>query len=117
MKKETQNSMAEMPESNAERGSRKFPGYAVGASSFTARRTNSSQDNGNIMEAVVARNNMMEAYKRVTANKGSAGIDEMEVQELNVIYQIDIVEIPKLIVVRKRGKFPNYGRKKYREEK
>jgi hypothetical protein len=34
-----------------------------------------------------------------------------------VIYQIDIVEIPKLIVVRKRGKFPNYGRKKYREEK
>lgn len=34
------------------------------------------------MEAVVERENMVAAYKRVVFNKGSAGIDEMTVEDL-----------------------------------
>jgi RNA-directed DNA polymerase len=82
MKKETQNSMAEMPESNAGLGSRKLSFNAVGASSFTAKRENSSLGGRTIMEAVVAKDNMGRAYRRVVGNKGAAGVDEMEVQEL-----------------------------------
>lgn len=35
-----------------------------------------------MMEAVVERNNMLAAYKRVVANKGAAGVDNMPVEDL-----------------------------------
>jgi len=35
-----------------------------------------------LMELVVSRDNMMAAYRRVVSNKGSAGIDEMSVEDL-----------------------------------
>jgi RNA-directed DNA polymerase len=67
---------------------------------------------------VVARNNMMEAYKRVTANKGSAGIDEMEVQELKDYINQNWIELKrKLLEGRyrpqpvKRVEIPKPGRK------
>ncbi len=34
------------------------------------------------MEAVVARENLLDAYSRVMSNKGSAGVDEMTVEQL-----------------------------------
>lgn len=39
-------------------------------------------DTSNLMEKILARNNMIKAYKRVKANKGSHGIDGMSVDEL-----------------------------------
>jgi RNA-directed DNA polymerase len=67
-----------MPESSG----RNLQGYGVGASSGTARRDNSSQRTDKLMEAVVGRGNMLEAYKRVAGNKGAAGIDAMGIEEL-----------------------------------
>lgn len=34
------------------------------------------------LEAILERNNLNQAWKRVVANKGSAGVDGMEVQDL-----------------------------------
>jgi len=44
---------------------------------------NNAKDNtSNLMEKILARDNMMKAYKRVLANKGSHGVDGMKVDEL-----------------------------------
>ena len=42
-------------------------------------------DSERLMDAVVERENMTAAYKRVVGNKGSAGIDNMPVEELKVL--------------------------------
>ena len=39
------------------------------------------------MEAVVARQNMLRAYEQVESNKGSAGVDQISVEELNPYLQ------------------------------
>jgi RNA-directed DNA polymerase len=52
------------------------------ASSLTAKRDNSSQKTQDLMEAVVERENMFKALRRVKANKGSAGIDGIPVEAL-----------------------------------
>jgi RNA-directed DNA polymerase len=52
------------------------------ASSLTATRDNSSQKIQNLMEAVVERENMFKALRRVKANKGCAGIDRIAVEAL-----------------------------------
>lgn len=62
-----------------ERNSR-WPGR--GASNSTARRENSHPKDRRLMEAVVARENMVKALHRVEKNKGAAGVDEMTVGEL-----------------------------------
>jgi len=41
-----------------------------------------NQWNDGLMDQIVSRENMTEAYKRVLRNKGSGGIDEMEVEDL-----------------------------------
>jgi len=55
---------------------------AVGASSVTATRSRSSSERVRLMEAVVERENMKMAYRRVVANKGSSGVDGMRVEDL-----------------------------------
>lgn len=40
------------------------------------------RSDGGLMEQIVSRENMTRAYKRVVGNKGSAGIDGMQVEEL-----------------------------------
>ena len=50
--------------------------------SSKAGRENAGSGNEHLMEAVLARNNVQEALKRVTRNKGSPGIDGMRVEEL-----------------------------------
>ena len=57
-------------------------GSGVGASSVTARRDHDCGDGDGLMEAVVGRENMTAAYKRVAGNRGSAGVDRMSVEEL-----------------------------------
>ena len=61
-------------------------GEAVSSSSQGSCRSSSSSETGalaqNLMEAVVAADNMRQALKRVRSNKGSPGIDAMTVASL-----------------------------------
>jgi len=82
MTKETQNSMAEMPDPIAEGSGRKPRSAGDGASSVTTREENVSQERERLMEVVVERGNMSAAYKRVVGNKGAPGVDGMNVDEL-----------------------------------
>jgi RNA-directed DNA polymerase len=66
---------------------RKLRGTGVGAPSVTARKENNCQGSKQWMEAVVERGNMIAAYKRVVGNKGSAGVDGKEVDELKPYLQ------------------------------
>jgi RNA-directed DNA polymerase len=74
--------MAEMPESRPEGSGRKSREYGKGASSGTARRETVRPEELQLMEAVVARENLLDAYSRVMSNKGAAGVDEMPVEQL-----------------------------------
>jgi RNA-directed DNA polymerase len=59
------------------------PGTASGGVSASGTYAGrSGADEPDMMERVVETGNMWEAYKRVVANKGSAGVDEMTVAEL-----------------------------------
>jgi RNA-directed DNA polymerase len=54
----------------------------AGASRGTARRGHSGPETVQLMEAVVERENMFAAWKRVKANRGAAGVDGMTVAAL-----------------------------------
>ena len=82
MAKETQNSMAEMPDPNPEDSGRKPRSTGIGASSVATREENVYQERERLMEVVVERGNMSAAYKRVVRNKGASGVDGMNVDEL-----------------------------------
>jgi group II intron reverse transcriptase/maturase len=82
MTKETQNSMAEMPDPIPEESGRKPRWSGVGASNVTTREENVRQERERLMEVVVERSNMSVAYKRVVGNKGASGVDGMSVDEL-----------------------------------
>ena len=56
---------------------------AVGVSKSTASQNNLSPREHQLMEEVLTKENMSTAMKRVEANKGAAGIDDMSVDELN----------------------------------
>ena len=73
---------AGMRDALAERGGRNLPVAAGGASSGTARKEHPCTGTENLMEAVVERENMLNAYRRVVGNKGSAGVDAVGVDEL-----------------------------------
>jgi RNA-directed DNA polymerase len=60
---------------------------AGGASKGTARREHSGTGTENLMEAVVERENMLNAFRRVVGNKGAAGMDAMGVDELKPYLQ------------------------------
>lgn len=53
-----------------------------GASSVTAMTVYTGAGTLELMEEVVARENMLRAYKQVAGNKGAAGVDEMTVEQL-----------------------------------
>jgi len=78
---------AEMRDAPAERGGRNRPRAAGGASSGTARKGHSCAGTENLMEAVVERDNMLDAFRRVVSNKGAAGVDAMGVDELEPYVQ------------------------------
>jgi RNA-directed DNA polymerase len=54
----------------------------MGASNVTARREDSGPEVTWLLEAMVERENMLAALRRVEANKGAAGCDGMAVEEL-----------------------------------
>ncbi len=80
--KEKQSRGAEMPGTHPEAGRRNLPDAGLGVSNITAKRDDPCHGTEYLMEAVVERQNMQRAYKRVISNKGSSGIDEMSVEEL-----------------------------------
>jgi RNA-directed DNA polymerase len=80
-------SMAEMPESPPEDEGRKPTESGKGASSEAARREPVRPEESQLMEAVVARENMFRAYERVVSNKGAAGVDGMTVEQLKPYLQ------------------------------
>jgi RNA-directed DNA polymerase len=74
---------AEMPHAHPKGSSRKLREQGKGASTTTARPQSSDPEGElRLMERMVSRENMMTAYHRVMANKGSAGIDKMTVEQL-----------------------------------
>jgi len=79
--------MAEMPESLPEDEGRKPIESGKGASSEAARREPVRPEESQLMEAVVARENMFRAYERVVSNKGAAGVDGMTVEQLKPYLQ------------------------------
>lgn len=79
--------MAEMPESCPKDSGRKLQRYGTGASNSAARREHLRPEELQLMEAVVARENLLDAYARVMGNKGAAGVDEMPVEQLKPYLQ------------------------------
>jgi len=79
---------AEMHGAPTERGGRNSPMAAGGVSSGTARRGNSCTGTLDLMAAVVERENMLKAFRRVVGNKGTAGVDAMGVNELKPYLKI-----------------------------
>ena len=80
---------AEMPGARAE-GSGRYPReQAAGVSNTTVKTDHSPEEKmGKLMEAVVERENMRQAYSRVMRNKGAAGVDEMPVTDLKAHLQV-----------------------------
>ncbi|MCH8246411.1 MAG: group II intron reverse transcriptase/maturase, partial [Bacteroidetes bacterium] len=73
---------AETPEAHPEGRGRNPREQGMSASSATALRESSYLKASSVMEAVVERENMARAYRRVVSNRGSAGIDKMPVDDL-----------------------------------
>ena len=84
---------AEMPESRSKRSGRKSQGSERGATSGAARREPVRPEEMPLMEAVVARENLLKAYSQVMSNKGAAGIDMMTVEPLKPCLQTQGAEI------------------------
>ena len=73
---------AEKLESHPEGSQRNWREEGLGASRVTARREDSGPETEQLMEAVVERENLWSALKRVERNKGAAGVDNMTVGQL-----------------------------------
>lgn len=72
----------EMPGTTAGGNGRNSPWPVDGASNVTARRGEPNQKAMQLMEAVVERGNMLRALHQVKSNRGSAGVDNMTVDDL-----------------------------------
>ena len=79
--------MTEKSEADRSGARRKWARRDAGASKVTAREESPGPEGERLMEAVVARENMVRAYARVVQNKGAAGVDGMEVGELKPYLQ------------------------------
>jgi RNA-directed DNA polymerase len=73
---------AEKLESHPEGSRRNWREEGLGATRVTARREDSGPEAEQLMEAVVERENMWLALKRVERNRGAAGVDNMTVEQL-----------------------------------
>ena len=71
-----------MPDPYPEDRSRNDRTYGLGVPSPTATKDDACLLASQLMEAVVERENMAGAYRRVVANRGAPGIDEMTVEQL-----------------------------------
>lgn len=75
-------------EGSAQKNSAELEGYAGAYNPVRISEnntTNANESKKGLLEEIVSNNNLNEAFKRVKANKGSHGIDEMKVDELTKI--------------------------------
>jgi len=84
---------AEMPETHLRCSGRKSRGGETGAPSGAARREHVRPEESQLIEAVVARENLLKAYTRVMSNKGAAGVDRMTVEQLKPYLQAHWAQI------------------------
>ena len=78
-----QSKKVEIPEACLEGSERNSQGTGMGASGkITAMRANPNPEEVQLMKAVVERENMKKALRRVEENKGTSGVDEMPVARL-----------------------------------
>ncbi len=77
-------SQFERPEAIAKGSGQKPRAYANGESTTPATTGHSTPDLTNLMEAVIANENVVKALKRVESNKGAAGIDNRDVTVLRL---------------------------------
>ena len=75
------------PVTSAVSSGRNLRGAGEGVSMDTAKREDSDREEIKLMEAVVARENMVAALLRVERNKGSAGVNGMKVEELRPYFK------------------------------
>jgi RNA-directed DNA polymerase len=73
---------AEMSRARSEGSGRKPREQDAGASSATAGSTARPEAEVRLLEAILSRENMMAALRRVTANKGAPGVDGLPVEQL-----------------------------------
>jgi group II intron reverse transcriptase/maturase len=77
-------SQFEKPETIAQGSGQKLQEYAIGESTTPATTEHSTPDLRNLIEAVIANENLVKALKRVESNKGAAGIDNRDVTVLRL---------------------------------
>jgi len=66
-----------------QKNSAEHEGYAVACNSVRITENNATNTNeGRLLEQILNRNNLNQAYARVKANKGAHGVDKMEVGEM-----------------------------------
>lgn len=82
MATERQDSMAEKLEPTLGGSGRNPRGTGGGVSNATARKERPRPETEHLMEVVVEKENMQQAYERVVGNRGAAGVDEMTVSDL-----------------------------------
>jgi RNA-directed DNA polymerase len=76
--------MVEIPDTHLKDGRRNLPGSGQGAPSTAAPQGTVHPEEMKLIEAVVERENMKEALRRVITNKGAPGVDGMRVEELTL---------------------------------
>lgn len=64
-----------------------------------------------LMEVILSKENLNQAYKKVVSNKGTSGIDKMEVEELRKYIRENQVSI--ISSLRNRTYFPQPVRRVY----
>ena len=89
-----------MPGTRAE-GSGRYPReQAAGVSNTTVKTDHSPEEKMvRLMDAVVERENMRQAYSRVMRNKGAAGVDKMPVADLKAHLQVHWSQIKEDLLV------------------
>lgn len=98
MAKETQKTSVEIQGTSREDCARNAQGYGTGETSVTARKEDSCSECNISIETVVERENMYRAYYRVVSNRGSAGVDGMNVNELKSYLQKEWIHIKKQLL-------------------
>ena len=73
--------MAEMAESHPAGSGGKPQEEGTGASGGAARRETVRLEESQMMEALPARENLLDAYRQIMGNKGTAGVDNMTVEQ------------------------------------
>jgi RNA-directed DNA polymerase len=88
-----------MPETSQQSSGRKSQVAGRGASNPAAIREHVRPRTEQLMEAVVARENMLRAYEQVMRNKGSAGADRMTLEQLKPYLQQHWAQIKEQLLV------------------